>query len=62
MSELTINTEERLKGVVYLVVDKAINEPRFSEVYANMCHCLSRVSTNTSIMTRKEESVTFRVN
>ncbi|XP_042245960.1 eukaryotic translation initiation factor 4 gamma 3-like [Thunnus maccoyii] len=40
MRDLTINTEERLKGVVDLVFEKAISEPSFSVVYANMCRCL----------------------
>ncbi|KAM7395507.1 hypothetical protein PAMA_006993 [Pampus argenteus] len=40
MTTLTINTEERLKGVVELVFEKAINEPSLSVVYANMCRCV----------------------
>ncbi|XP_066527180.1 eukaryotic translation initiation factor 4 gamma 3 isoform X2 [Hoplias malabaricus] len=41
VTELTINTEERLKGVIDLVFEKAIDEPSFSVAYANMCHCLA---------------------
>ncbi|XP_042245961.1 eukaryotic translation initiation factor 4 gamma 3-like [Thunnus maccoyii] len=40
MTNLTINTEERLKGVVDLIFEKAISEPSFSVAYANMCRCL----------------------
>ncbi len=46
ITELTINTEERLKGVVELILEKAISEPNFSVVYANMCRCLQGVSVS----------------
>lgn len=42
--ELTIDTEERLKGVIDLIFEKAISEPNFSVAYANMCRCLMGVS------------------
>ncbi|KAM9733254.1 eukaryotic translation initiation factor 4 gamma 1 isoform 3-T3 [Menidia menidia] len=41
VSDLTIDTEERLKGVIDLTFEKAISEPDFSVAYANMCRCLS---------------------
>ncbi|XP_030634154.1 eukaryotic translation initiation factor 4 gamma 3 [Chanos chanos] len=41
VTDLTINTEERLKGVIDLVFEKAIDEPSFSVAYANMCRCLA---------------------
>ncbi len=44
VSELTIDTEERLKGAVELIFEKAISEPNFSVAYANMCRCLMGVS------------------
>uniref|UniRef100_A0A452UXG8 Eukaryotic translation initiation factor 4 gamma 3 n=1 Tax=Ursus maritimus TaxID=29073 RepID=A0A452UXG8_URSMA len=40
VSGLTVDTEERLKGVIDLVFEKAIDEPSFSVAYANMCRCL----------------------
>uniref|UniRef100_A0A8C5EGH6 Eukaryotic translation initiation factor 4 gamma 1-like n=1 Tax=Gouania willdenowi TaxID=441366 RepID=A0A8C5EGH6_GOUWI len=40
VSELTIDTEERLKGAIDLIFEKAISEPNFSVAYANMCRCL----------------------
>ncbi|TSK67162.1 Eukaryotic translation initiation factor 4 gamma 1 [Bagarius yarrelli] len=40
ITEMTIDTEERLKGVIDLVFEKAISEPNFSVAYANMCRCL----------------------
>lgn len=43
VTDLTINTEERLKGVIDLVFEKAIDEPSFSVAYANMCRCLATV-------------------
>ncbi len=49
VTELTINTEERLKGVVDLILEKAISEPNFSVVYANMCRCLMGVSVSQTL-------------
>lgn len=43
ITEMTIDTEERLKGVIDLVFEKAISEPNFSVAYANMCRCLMGV-------------------
>ena len=40
VTELKIDTEERLKGVIDLIFEKAISEPNFSVAYANMCRCL----------------------
>lgn len=51
VQELTIDTEERLKGVIDLVFEKAIDEPNFSVAYANMCRCLTMVGHQTSIST-----------
>ncbi len=42
--ELKIDTEERLKGAIDLIFEKAISEPNFSVAYANMCRCLMGVS------------------
>ena len=44
VTDLTIDTEERLKGVIDLTFEKAISEPDFSVAYANMCRCLMGVS------------------
>lgn len=44
VTDLTIDTEERLKGVIDLIFEKAISEPNFSVAYANMCRCLMGVS------------------
>ena len=44
VTDLTIDTEERLKGVVDLVFEKAIDEPSLSVAYGNMCSCLAEVS------------------
>lgn len=43
--ELKIDTEERLKGTIDLIFEKAISEPNFSVAYANMCRCLIGVSS-----------------
>lgn len=47
VTELTIDTEERLKGVIDLTFEKAISEPDFSVAYANMCRCLMGVSDDS---------------
>ncbi|XP_062264133.1 eukaryotic translation initiation factor 4 gamma 3-like [Platichthys flesus] len=41
VTNLTIDTEERLKGVVDQVFEKAINEPSLSVAYGKMCSCLA---------------------
>ncbi|KAG9343267.1 hypothetical protein JZ751_014248 [Albula glossodonta] len=48
VTELTIDTEERLKGVIDLVFEKAISEPNFSVAYANMCRCLMGLKVPTT--------------
>ncbi|XP_016114207.1 eukaryotic translation initiation factor 4 gamma 1-like [Sinocyclocheilus grahami] len=48
VTKLTIDTEERLKGVVELILEKAISEPNFSEAYANMCRCLMGLKVPTT--------------
>ncbi|XP_052397273.1 eukaryotic translation initiation factor 4 gamma 3 isoform X5 [Carassius gibelio] len=58
VADLTINTEERLKGVIDLVFEKAIDEPSFSVAYGNMCSCLAMLKVP---MTDKPSStVNFR--
>lgn len=53
VTELSIDTEERLKGVIDLIFEKAISEPNFSVAYANMCRCLMGVSASTSLWAAK---------
>ena len=43
VTDLTIDTEERLKGGIDLVFEKAIDGPSFSVAYGNMCRCLATV-------------------
>lgn len=40
VKDLKIDTEDRLKGAIDLIFEKAILEPNFSVAYANMCRCL----------------------
>lgn len=47
--DLNIDTEERLKGVIDLIFEKAISEPNFSVAYANMCRCLTGVGCITLV-------------
>ncbi|EPQ14118.1 Eukaryotic translation initiation factor 4 gamma 1 [Myotis brandtii] len=48
VTQLAIDTEERLKGVIDLIFEKAISEPNFSVAYANMCHCLMGLKVPTT--------------
>ena len=43
--DFDIDTEERLKVVINLIFEKAIMEPKFSVAYANMCKCMTVVSS-----------------
>ncbi|XP_053725402.1 eukaryotic translation initiation factor 4 gamma 3-like isoform X4 [Synchiropus splendidus] len=54
---LTIDTEERLKGVIDLVFEKAIDEPSFSVAYGNMCRSLANLKVQKA---DKSNSVNFR--
>ncbi|XP_028319881.1 eukaryotic translation initiation factor 4 gamma 1 isoform X3 [Gouania willdenowi] len=47
VTELTIDTEERLKGVIDITFEKAISEPDFSVAYANMCRGLIGLKVQT---------------
>ncbi|KAJ8360467.1 hypothetical protein SKAU_G00169920 [Synaphobranchus kaupii] len=59
VTDLTIDTEERLKCVIDLVFEKAIDEPSFSVAYGNMCRCLATLKVpmadkpNTTVNFRK---------
>uniref|UniRef100_A0A7N6ABJ5 Eukaryotic translation initiation factor 4 gamma, 3a n=1 Tax=Anabas testudineus TaxID=64144 RepID=A0A7N6ABJ5_ANATE len=59
VTDLTIDTEERLKGVIDLVFEKAIDEPSFSVAYGHMCRCLATLKVpmsdkpNTTVNFRK---------
>ncbi|XP_058920295.1 eukaryotic translation initiation factor 4 gamma 1 isoform X9 [Kogia breviceps] len=48
VTQLAIDTEERLKGVIDLIFEKAISEPNFSVAYANMCRCLMALKVPTT--------------
>ncbi|XP_072551940.1 uncharacterized protein [Salminus brasiliensis] len=48
LTELVIDTEDRMKGVINLVYEKAIAEPNFSETYAKMRHGLIGLKVPTS--------------
>ncbi|XP_070561579.1 uncharacterized protein [Ptychodera flava] len=45
--DLPIDTEDRLKGVIDLVFEKAISEPGFSVAYANLCRCIMAMKVPT---------------
>ncbi|XP_075718021.1 eukaryotic translation initiation factor 4 gamma 1 isoform X2 [Rhinoderma darwinii] len=48
VTDLAIDTEDRLKGVIDLIFEKAISEPNFSVAYANMCRCLMGLKVPTT--------------
>ncbi|XP_056589766.1 eukaryotic translation initiation factor 4 gamma 3 isoform X10 [Triplophysa dalaica] len=58
VTDLTIDTEERLKGVIDLVFEKAINEPSFSVAYGNMCSCLATLKV--TMTDKPSNTVNFR--
>ncbi|MBN3303314.1 IF4G1 factor, partial [Amia calva] len=58
VDELTIDTEQRLQGVMELIFEKAISEPNFSATYANLCQCLLRLKVPSA--DKPGETVTFR--
>nr|XP_026694997.1 eukaryotic translation initiation factor 4 gamma 1 [Ciona intestinalis] len=45
---LDINTEVRLRGVIDLIFEKAIDEPSFCEPYANMCRMMSQFRVSSA--------------
>lgn len=58
VTDLTIDTEERLKGVIDLVFEKAIDEPSFSVAYGNMCRCLATLKVPS--LDKPNATVNFR--
>ncbi|XP_068605957.1 eukaryotic translation initiation factor 4 gamma 1-like [Brachionichthys hirsutus] len=58
VKELTIDTEERLRGVADLIFERAISELRFSGVYASMCSSL--MDLKVSSPDKPEMCVNFR--
>uniref|UniRef100_A0A1A8NCN1 Eukaryotic translation initiation factor 4 gamma, 1 n=1 Tax=Nothobranchius rachovii TaxID=451742 RepID=A0A1A8NCN1_9TELE len=58
VTDLKIDTEERLKGVIDLIFEKAISEPNFCVAYANMCRCL--INLKIPAVDKSGNAVTFR--
>uniref|UniRef100_A0A8C5C394 Eukaryotic translation initiation factor 4 gamma 1 n=1 Tax=Gadus morhua TaxID=8049 RepID=A0A8C5C394_GADMO len=58
VTDMSIDTEARLKGVIDLIFEKAISEPNFSVAYANMCRCLMGLKVPTT--DNPEATVNFR--
>lgn len=46
VKDLTIDTKDRLQGVIDLVFEKAVDEPNFSNGYALMCKQLAQMQVN----------------
>ncbi|XP_054649684.1 eukaryotic translation initiation factor 4 gamma 1-like isoform X2 [Dunckerocampus dactyliophorus] len=58
VTELKIDTEERLKGVIDLTFEKAISEPDFSVAYASMCRCVMGLKVQAT--DKPGDTVNFR--
>ncbi|XP_057336147.1 eukaryotic translation initiation factor 4 gamma 3-like [Microplitis mediator] len=61
LKELEIDTQEKLQGVVNLIYDKAINEPKFVKAYVMMCRELAPIKVDLPTdETASRSSITFR--
>ncbi|KOB76509.1 Eukaryotic translation initiation factor 4G [Operophtera brumata] len=58
VKSLEINNQKRMEGVIDLLFEKAIEEPNFSEAYANMCQKLSVLKVPSD--NNPEQQVNFR--
>ncbi|KAI5627652.1 eukaryotic translation initiation factor 4 gamma 3 isoform X3, partial [Silurus asotus] len=58
VKELHIDTEERLKGVVNLIFENAIDEPNFSMGYGTMCKSLAAI--NVPMTNKPHSNVNFQ--
>uniref|UniRef100_A0A672GE36 W2 domain-containing protein n=1 Tax=Salarias fasciatus TaxID=181472 RepID=A0A672GE36_SALFA len=56
--ELSIDSEERLRGVVDLIFEKATDEPSFSVMYGQLCHRLAHMTVQMA--DKAGSPVTFR--
>lgn len=52
VKSLEINNQCRLEGIIDLVFQKAIDEPNFSEAYANMCNKLTTIKVTCRCILR----------
>uniref|UniRef100_A0A674A8K2 Uncharacterized LOC115195722 n=1 Tax=Salmo trutta TaxID=8032 RepID=A0A674A8K2_SALTR len=48
ITEFTINTEARLKGIIHLIYERALAQPTRSATYANICRCLMGLKVPTA--------------
>ncbi|XP_035614589.1 eukaryotic translation initiation factor 4 gamma 3-like isoform X2 [Oncorhynchus keta] len=48
ITEFTINTEARLKGIIHLIYERALAHPTRSVTYANICRCLMGLRVPTA--------------
>lgn len=57
ISELHISTDDALIRIVSLVVETAVDEPRFTSVCSSICRILAKVKVESR--SRSDESITF---
>ncbi|XP_039260449.2 eukaryotic translation initiation factor 4 gamma 3-like [Styela clava] len=53
--EMKIDTERKLRGAIDLVFEKAIDEPNFCEVYANMCRQMTALRVAPELPQSQEQ-------
>ncbi|CAH2254165.1 eukaryotic translation initiation factor 4 gamma 1 isoform X1 [Pelobates cultripes] len=58
VKDLSVDTEHQLKGVAELIFEKAVAEPHFAVIYANMCNWLMRLEVPTE--ENRDVCITFR--
>ncbi|CAH2219039.1 eukaryotic translation initiation factor 4 gamma 1 isoform X3 [Pelobates cultripes] len=58
VKDLSISTEYQLKGVAELIFEKAVAEPHFAVIYANMCNWLKMLEVPTE--ENREVCISFR--
>lgn len=56
-TKLNIDTEEKLSGIIYVIIEKFIEEPLFRELYAKICLYLAEICVP---LNDKPEQVEFR--
>lgn len=58
LTKLPINTEDRLRETINIIFEKSIDEPAFSQTYANLCKVLCNIKVPSS--EQADKSISFR--
>lgn len=57
--ELGIDTEEKLKRMIELIFDKAVDEPAFCDLYAKLCKKMSTISVDVQGPNNEKKKIKF---